>query len=148
MSQQPPEQPPGGYGPPPAGGYGPPPGGYGAPQEPGYGWGKQDSPGGFAGMPQYPTGGSNTPPPAQIPNYLWQSIVVTVLCCIPFGIVAIVNATRVQPRQLLGDIPGALAASQRAKTWCIVSFIVGLIFNAVYLALVVSGEWEFTTTSS
>jgi len=30
-----------------------------------------------------------------IPNYLWQSIVATVLCCMPFGVVAIVFAAKV-----------------------------------------------------
>ena len=34
-------------------------------------------------------------PGLPIPNYLWQSIVVTILCCWPFGIPAIVYAAKV-----------------------------------------------------
>ena len=33
--------------------------------------------------------------PHDIPTYLWQSIVCTLLCCMPFGIVAIVFAAQV-----------------------------------------------------
>ena len=33
--------------------------------------------------------------PVQVPNYLVQSILVTLFCCLPFGIVAIVYAAQV-----------------------------------------------------
>ncbi|MBL7500717.1 CD225/dispanin family protein [Frankia sp. CNm7] len=105
----------------------PPP--YGTPgqdpygQQPGYGYGTP--PPGYGPGPGYPPapGGFGGPPPggAPIPNYLWQSIVTTVLCCLPAGIVALVYSTRVQPKQQMGDIQGALEASKKAKTWCIVS---------------------------
>jgi hypothetical protein len=90
--------------------------------------------------PNYPSSGGFDPPPygQPIPNYLWQSIVVTLLCCLPGGIVAIVYATRVQNRQQLGDIQGALDASQKAKTWCIVSLVAGLVLGVLYLLLVSS----------
>jgi hypothetical protein len=106
-------------------GYGPPPGGYGAPQ-------------GFPQPPGYPgTGGFGPPPPygQPIPNYLWQSIVVTLLCCLPAGVVAIVYATRVQGLQQMGDIQGALDASQKAKTWCIVSAVAAVVILAIYLLI-------------
>src|SRR5437762_2059610 len=45
---------------------------------------------------QQPQPGSAAPPPAQpIPNYLAQAILVTVFCCLPFGIPAIVFAAQV-----------------------------------------------------
>lgn len=69
-----------------------------------------------------------------IPNYLWQSIVVTILCCWPFGIPAIVYAAKVDGLQSRGDIPGAMAASASAKTWCMVS--VGLWIGLIVLALI------------
>jgi len=58
---------------------------------------------------------------AMIPNYLWQSIVVTIFCCWPFGIPAIVYAAKVEGLKARGDIAGAMAASASAKTWCIVA---------------------------
>jgi hypothetical protein len=54
-----------------------------------------------------------------IPNYLWQSIVVTLLCCLPFGVVSIVHAAKVDSLVAQGDIVAASAASQSAKKWAI-----------------------------
>ena len=62
-------------------------------------------------------------------NYLWQSIVVTILCCLPLGIVGIVFATRVDTMLANGDIAGAQTASKSAKTWTIASLVVGLVFK-------------------
>ncbi len=76
----------------------------------------------------------------EIPNYLWQSIVVTVLCCWPFGIPAIVYAAKVDGLKLRGDIPGALAASKSAKTWCMVSVASCLVFIVLWLAFVGIGS--------
>jgi hypothetical protein len=57
--------------------------------------------------------------PGSVPNYLWQSIVVTVLCCLPFGVVSIVHAAKVDSLLAQGDIVGASAASKSAKNWAI-----------------------------
>lgn len=65
-----------------------------------------------------------------IPNYLWQSILVTVLCCWPFGIPAIVYAAKVDGLKARGDIAGARAASEKAKQWCLISvggFVLAII---------------------
>jgi hypothetical protein len=160
VSQYPPENnpggwgQPGGYGGPPSGGYGgPPPGGYGAPQEPGYGYGQQPPAGYGGGLPQYQGnnsgyGGGQPPYGTPIPNYLWQSIVVTILCFWPTGIPAIVNASRVQSRQAMGDIQGALDASKKAKTWTIVSLVVGLVVIAIWIALLASGAMDLSTEAS
>jgi len=72
---------------------------------------------------------------SHIPNYLWQSIVVTVLCCLPFGIPAIVYAAKVDSLRLSGDIPGAMLASANARMWAWVSFGCGLaIYGLWFLA--------------
>lgn len=57
----------------------------------------------------------------EIPNYMWQAIVVTLFCCLPFGIPAIIYASKVDSKKTVGDLEGALAASKSAKLWCIVS---------------------------
>ena len=72
-----------------------------------------------------------------IPSNLWQSIVVTLLCCLPFGIVAIVYAAKVDGLQARGDIAGAMSAAASSRTWCNVSLLVWAGF------LVVSGLINF-----
>lgn len=72
---------------------------------------------------------------ANIPNYLWQSIVVTILCCLPLGIPAIVYAAKVDNLKASGNIAGALEASANAKKWCIIS----LFSCAVLVAIKVAG---------
>ena len=61
-------------------------------------------------------------PYTHVPNYLVQAILVTVFCCLPFGIVAIVYAAQVNGKLASGDYTGAVNTSRTAKTWCWVSF--------------------------
>ena len=77
---------------------------------------------------QQPGSGSptSTPVPSHVPNYLAQAILVTIFCCIPFGIVAIAYAAQVNGKLETGDYAGALRTSNSAKTWCWVSLWVGL----------------------
>jgi len=74
---------------------------------------------------------------AKVPNYLWQSICVTVLCCMPFGVPAIIYAAKVDGLQARGDNAGALAASKTAKMWCWVAFGCGLAFILFYVAVMI-----------
>ncbi|MBN3041014.1 MAG: CD225/dispanin family protein [Candidatus Omnitrophica bacterium] len=66
-------------------------------------------------------------------NYLVQSILVTLCCCIPLGIPAIVYAAQVNSKVQAGDVYGALDSSKKAKMWCWIAFGCGLTANAVYL---------------
>jgi hypothetical protein len=68
----------------------------------------------------------------RIPNYLAQSILVTVLCCLPFGIPAIVYSAQVNGKIQAGDIQGAIHASSKAKMWGWISFGVGLVVSIGY----------------
>jgi hypothetical protein len=72
-----------------------------------------------------------------IPNYLWQSIVVTIFCCWPLGIPAIVYAAKVDGMKARGDIQGAITASNNAKTWCWVALGAWLVLIVVYIAFAV-----------
>jgi type II secretory pathway pseudopilin PulG len=65
------------------------------------------------------------PPPGAVPNYLAQSILATLFCCLPFGIPAIVYSASVNGKMAEGDYAGAGEASRQARTWCWVSFGVG-----------------------
>jgi len=66
---------------------------------------------------------------APISSYLVPAILVTVLCCVPFGIPAIIFAAKVDGLVSGGDIAGALEASRKAKTWTWISFGCGLGIN-------------------
>lgn len=74
-------------------------------------------------------------PVAHVPNYLVWAILVTIFCCLPFGIPAIVYAAKVNGKLECGDYAGALEASKNAKTWIWVAFIVGLLFIILNFAL-------------
>lgn len=73
--------------------------------------------------------------PGTIPNYLWQAIAVTVLCCMPFGVVSIVYAAKVDGLVAQGDLAGAAAASKTAKTWAIAGFASFLVVVVIYLVI-------------
>ena len=82
-------------------------------------------------------------PPAAVPqhisNYLAQSILVTIFCCLPFGIPAIVYAAQVNGKIQAGDINGALSASKTAKMWCWIGFGVGLTGMVLYFGFIILG---------
>src|SRR5260370_30857925 len=76
-----------------------------------------------------------------IPNYLTQAILVTVCCgCWPLGIVAIVQAARVNGLIAQGDYEGARRASESAKMWCIISFVVALLAGFVWFVFQVMAQ--------
>jgi hypothetical protein len=78
-------------------------------------------------------------PAEPIPNYLVQAILVTLFCCPPFGIPAIVFAAQVNSKAAAGDIQGALDASDKARTWTWVSFGCGLAATLLYLLAIGAG---------
>jgi hypothetical protein len=98
------------------GGYGPGPGGYG--------------PGGY-GPGWQPSG----PKP---PSYLVWAILTTLFCCLPFGIVSIVYAARVDSKYNAGDMAGSLEASNNAKKWAIISALVSVALLVLWVLLVVA----------
>ena len=71
-------------------------------------------------------------------TWLWQSIVVTILCCLPFGIVGIVKASQVENLWRQGRQLEAERASQAAKTWTLWGFGIGLAGSILYMVFVFS----------
>ncbi|MBE9608423.1 CD225/dispanin family protein [Chitinilyticum piscinae] len=65
----------------------------------------------------------------EVPSYLVQSILVTLCCCLPFGIASIVFASQVNSKLAAGDLDGALESSRKAKMWAWWGFGVGIAVN-------------------
>jgi Interferon-induced transmembrane protein len=87
-------------------------------------------------------------------NYLVWAILVTVLCCLPFGIVSLVYSTKVSGLWAQGQYAEAQAASDNAKKWAIIGAIVGVIAAVIgvilyvgIFAAIVSNLPSTTTTS-
>jgi hypothetical protein len=76
-------------------------------------------------------------PVNSVPNYLVQAILITVFCCLPFGIVAIVYAAQVNAKLAGGDYQGAVESSQKAKNWSLVGFVCGLVPIGFYILMMI-----------
>ncbi len=98
------------------------------PPDGGYGSAPPPPPGGYYGGP-----GGATPPP----NHLVWAILSTVFCCLPLGIVSIVFAAQVNGKFAMGDVAGAQAASEKARTWALWSTVIGVVLILLYIVLVV-----------
>lgn len=69
--------------------------------------------------------------PVRPKNWLVESILVTIFCCLPFGIAGIVNAANVNSRYDAGDFEGADKASKEAGKWTKIGFWIGLSLNLI-----------------
>ena len=79
-------------------------------------------------------GGSCQQPPSTKPDsYMVWAILSTIFCCLPFGICAIVNASKVDGLWASGDYNGANEAARKARTWFWWAFASGLIVSVIYI---------------
>ena len=85
------------------------------------------------GGPAY-AGGPGSQQPPMPNNYLALAILSTIFCCLPTGIYAIVRANMVGSLYRAGDYEGAEKASKDAKTWSIISAVLGLIATIILVA--------------
>lgn len=86
--------------------------------------------------PQYVSGPApQTSSEEEITNFLPWSIVVTVLCCMPFGVASIVYAAKANSSKQAGDYVSAAESARKAKLWLIWAIVVGLISNVIILVL-------------
>lgn len=79
----------------------------------------------------------NSPPagaPASVPNYLVPAI-LSLLCCWPLSIVAIIFAAQVNGKVASGDIQGAMDASKKAKLFSFIAIGLGLALGLCYAVL-------------
>lgn len=85
---------------------------------------------------QSPRQPNDTPPMPK--TWLAESILVTLFCCLPFGIVGIVNAAAVSGAYTAGRYEEALQKSQSAGKWTKISFWCGLVGIALYIIAIVA----------
>ena len=82
-----------------------------------------------------------TPPPpaaggsATVPNYLVPAI-ISIFCCWPLAIPAIIFATQVNGKVAAGDVAGAQDASKKAKMFSFLAIGLGLLVIICYVIFV------------
>lgn len=89
------------------------------------------------GYPQQP-GYGQQPGGAPPSNYMVGSI-IAIFCCWPFAIPAIINAAKVNSAWAAGDYNGAQQASEAAKKWMTIAFILGGIALVLNIILAFTG---------
>lgn len=83
-----------------------------------------------------------TPPPSSgaptggVSNYLVLAI-ISLFCCLPLGIVAVIFAAQVNGKVAAGDMAGALDASKKAKMFSFISIGLGIAGVICYILFVV-----------
>ena len=80
-----------------------------------------------------------TTTPVKINNWLVPAIIVTALCCLPFGIAGIIFAVQVNGKLQAGDVAGAMKSAQMAKMWTLIGVGVGLLVQGAYITLMIIG---------
>jgi len=75
--------------------------------------------------------------PAKPNNYLALSIITTVMCCMPLGVVSIIQSTKVDGLYNEGKYQEAEAKSKSAKNWAIAGIVGMGIFWVLYILLFV-----------
>ena len=79
---------------------------------------------------------SQLPPSKPDSNLVW-AILCTVLCCLPFGIVSIVYAAKVDSLWYSGRQQEANDASNSAKKWALWGAIISLVGTFLYIMIYV-----------
>lgn len=75
----------------------------------------------------------------EVSTWLWQSIVATLFCCLPLGVVGIVFAAQAESAKSGGRYAEAREKADRARTWTIASIVVGAVGVVLGIILIVSG---------
>jgi len=79
-------------------------------------------------------------PPRKISNTLIKSIIATVCCCVPFGVVGIIYAAKADAFLRQGDLAAAADACKKADLWSTLAIGVGLTVNVLTTVLMISYE--------
>jgi hypothetical protein len=75
--------------------------------------------------------------PPKPDNYLVWAILTTIFCCLPFGIVSIVQASKVDTLYYNGQYDEAEVKSKEAKKWAIISAASILAIFVIYVMIAI-----------
>lgn len=67
--------------------------------------------------------------------YLVLSIISTICCCLPFGIVGIVFSAKINTAVNTGNMEEARRYANTARIWIIVAVICGIVSNLIWFVL-------------
>ena len=91
--------------------------------------------GGYA--PNFPP---TAPPPAPLPNLTMWSILVLLFCCLPGGIVGLIQSNRAKKEWAQGNYAAAQSTAKSAQTTLIVCAIIGFVIIAARIGMVLSNQ--------
>ena len=84
-------------------------------------------------------GPAGSPPP----NNLVLAI-ISLLCCWPIGIPAVIFAAQVNSKWNAGDQAGAVEASAKARKFAIIALVLGIVVSVIYFFVIVAGSMNTT----
>ncbi|MEA5128830.1 MAG: CD225/dispanin family protein [Proteiniphilum sp.] len=79
-------------------------------------------------------------PPLKPRNWLWQSILATLFCCIPFGVVGIIYAAKVDSLYFNGKYEESERMSRKARMWTLASVGAALLYVIFWIILFATGN--------
>jgi hypothetical protein len=94
--------------------------------------------GGYAAPPPVPYGGGPAGGPPD--NKLVWSILATLFCCLPFGVVAIIKSAEVNSKWSAGDVAGANQSAADAGKWIkwsVIAWAISAVIGVVFWILIV-----------
>lgn len=74
-----------------------------------------------------------------VESHMAKAVLVTLFCCLPFGIAAIVNASKVSGAVAMGAYAEAEMYSKKANDWANLSIVLGLVFGVLYFLVAIAG---------
>lgn len=78
--------------------------------------------------------------PVRAKTWLLESILATIFCCLPFGIVGIVYAIKVNSLHDQTRYEESRRASKNAKKWAMIALTIGILYLAFILIMASVGS--------
>ena len=102
--------------------------------------------GAYGAPPPPPAGGYGGPPAGPPPSNNLVLAIVSLLCCWPIGIPAVVFAAQVNGKWNGGDQAGAIESAAKAKKFAIIALALGIIATIIYIIAIAAGVLNTDTT--
>ena len=73
--------------------------------------------------------------PVHVPDYFVASILVTLFCCLPFGIAGIIFASKAKSLKSVGNYTGALEQAKKARLFTYLALGLGLLVQIANIVI-------------